>query len=133
MALSFRVDLDNLYVGLVNTNPEPTAELDVSKYVGNIFINVAQNAGGSDTLVVTVLHCATSGGSFTAVPASALFNLETGNADTFTSLAATASDETLGLNRQQLKRYVLVNFAGASNNDNTVSVTAGAMPGYTEL
>jgi len=132
MALSFRVDLDNLFVGLVNTDPEPSAELDISKFVGNIFINVAQNAGGTDTLAVTVQHATSSGGTFGSVPAAALFNLETGNADTFTDLGATASDETLGLNRQQLKRYVRVLISDASNNDNTASVVAGAMPGYTE-
>ena len=132
MALSFRVDLDNLWVGLVNTDPEPSAELDVSKYVGNIFLNVAQNAGGSDTLAVTVQHSLVSGSGFGAVPASALFNLETGDADTFTDLGATASDESLGLNRQQLKRYVRVLISDAANFDHTVSVVAGAMPGYTE-
>jgi hypothetical protein len=132
MALSFRVDLDNLWVGTVDTDPEPTAELDVSKYVGNIFINVAQIAGGSDTLAVTVQHSLTSGGTFAAVPAAALFNPETGNADTFTDLGATASDETLYLNRQQLKRYVRVLISDAANFDHIVSVTAGAMPVHTE-
>ena len=132
MAISFRVDLENLWVGEVDTNPEPTAELDVSKYVGNIFINIAQAAGGSDTLVVTVLHATASGGSFAAVPASALFNPETGEADTFDDLVAAATDQTLGLNRQQLKRFLLINFAGASSNDNDVSVTAAGQPGYTE-
>lgn len=132
MALSFRVDLDNLFVGLVNTNPEPSAELDVSKYVGNIFINVAQNAGGSDTIVVTVEHSLVSGSGFGAVPASALFNPETGAADTFDNMVAAATDQTLYLNRQQLKRFVRVVLTGASSNDNTAAVVAGAMPGYTE-
>lgn len=132
MALSFRVDLDNLWVGTVNSDPEPSAELDVSKYIGNIFINVAQIAGGSDTLVVAVQHATTSGGSFSAVPASALFDPTTGNAATFTDLEATASDQTLGLNRQQLKRYLRINITGASNNDHVVTVTAACQPGYTE-
>jgi hypothetical protein len=132
MALSFRVDLDNLFVGLVNTDPEPSAELDISKYVGNIFINVSQNAGGTDTLAVTVQHATASGGTFGAVPAAALFDPTTGNASTFTDLGATASDETLGLNRQQLKRYVRVLISDASNNDNTASVVAAGQPGYTE-
>lgn len=133
MALNFRIELDNLFVGLANTNPEPSAELDVSKYVGNIFLNVSQNAGGSDTLVITVLHCATSGGSFTAVPAEALFDPTTGDAATFANMTTLAVDQTLALNCQQLKRYVLVNVAGASSNDNTISVVAAGQPGYTEL
>lgn len=130
--LSFNIDLDSLWQGLVNTNPEPTAELDISQYVGNIFINIAQAAGGSDTLVITVLHATSSGGSFGAVPASALFNVGTGAADTFDNLVADATDQTLGLNRQQLKRFLLINFAGASSNDNNVSVVAAGQPGYTE-
>ena len=132
MALSFRVDLDNLWIALVAATPQVTAELDVSKYVGNIFLNVSQGAGGSDTLVVTVTHSLTSGGTFAAVPASALFNPETGDADTFDDLVAVATDQTLGLNRQQLKRYVLVTLTGASSNDNTVSVVAAGQPQYTE-
>lgn len=132
MALSFRVDLDNLFIGLVDTEPEPSAELDVSQYVGNIFINVSQNAGGSDTLVVTVEHATTSGGSFGAVPAAALFNPATGEADTFDNLVASATDQTLGLNRQQLKRYVRVVLTGGSSFDNTASVVAAGQPGYTE-
>lgn len=130
--ISFRVDLDNLFVGLVPTNPEETDELDTSKFVGNIFINVAQNAGGSDTLVVTVEHATSSGGSFGDVPASALFNPETGDADTFDNLVADATDQTLYLNRQQLKRFVRVVLTGKSTGDNTASVVAGAMPSHTE-
>lgn len=132
MALSFRVDLDNLFVGLVDTAPEPSAELDVSKFVGNIFINVSQNAGGSDTLVVTVEHSLVSGSGFGAVPASALFNPESGDADTFDNLVAAATDQTLALNRQQLKRYVRVVLTGGSSFDNTASVVAAGQPGYTE-
>ena len=132
MALSFNVELDNLWVGTVDTDPEPSAELDISKYVGNIFINVAQIAGGSDTLAITVQHATASGGSFASIPAAALFNVGTGDADTFTDLGATASDESLGVNRQQLKRYVRVLISDAANFDHIVSVTAGAMPGYTE-
>ncbi|NIN36647.1 MAG: hypothetical protein GTO60_16750 [Gammaproteobacteria bacterium] len=130
--LSFRVNLDNLWIGLVDTDPEPTAELDIAKYVGNIFINVSQAAGGSDTLAVVVEHATTSGGTFAAVPASALFDPATGDAATFANLAALATDQTLALNRQQLKRYVRVKFTGASANDNNVSVVAGAQPQYTE-
>lgn len=130
--ISFRVDLDNLWIGLVDTNPEPTAELDISKYIGNIFLNISQAAGGSDTLAITVQHAEASGGTFGAVPATALFNPATGAADTFDNLVALATDQTLALNRQQLKRYVRVSFAGASTFDNNVSVVAGAMPQYTE-
>ena len=133
MALSFRVDLDNLWVGTVDTDPEPSAELDVSKYVGNIFLNVSQIAGGSDTLAITVEHSLTTGGTFGVVPASALFNPTTGDADTFTDLGATASDETLALNRQQCKRFVRVQIDDAANFDHIVSVTAAGQPGYTEF
>lgn len=130
--LSFRVDLDSLWIGTVNSNPEISAELDVNQYVGNIFINISQTTGGSDTLAITVQHATSSSGSFGTIPASALFNPESGDADTFTDLGATASDETLALNRQQLKRYVLISFADASNFDHVVSVVAGAMPSHTE-
>ena len=132
MSLSFRVDLDNLFVEAQATNPDYSASFDVTKYVGNIFLNVACNASGTDTPAITVEHSADNS-TFTSVPAAALFNLATGAADTFTTpTASTAQDETLGLVRQQLYKYVRVVLTGAVSSARTFSITAGGMPQYTE-
>lgn len=132
--ITFNIELDNLFVEAQASNPDYSAELDVSKYVGDVFLNVAIGASGTDTPAITVEHSATGGGAdFTAVPASALFNISTGQADTFTTpTASTASDESLGLVRQQLKRYVRVVMTGAVSSARTLSITSGGQPQYTE-
>ena len=134
MGLTFSLKLDNLFIEAQATNPDYSAEFDTRPFIGNIYLNVATNATNTDTPAITVEHSATGGGAgFAAVPASALFNVESGAADTFTDLvASTASDEWLGLNRQQLKRYVRVVMTGAVASARTISITAGAMPQYTE-
>jgi hypothetical protein len=132
--ITFNVTVDNLFVEAQATNPDFSAELDVSEFVGNVFLNVACNATGTDLPAITVEHSATGGGSdFTAVPASALFNVDTGDADTFTTpTASTAQDETLGLVRQQLKRYVRVVLTGAVSSARNFSITAVGQPQYTD-
>jgi hypothetical protein len=130
--LSFNLKVDNLFVEAQASNPDYSATLDVQPFVGNVFINVAANATNNDTPAITVEHSADDS-SYAAVPASALFSIATGDAATFGSLvAATAFDTTLGLNRQQLKRYVRVVMTGAVSSARTLSITAVGQPQYTE-
>lgn len=130
--ISFRLDVDNLFVEAQASNPDYSASLDVSKYVGDIFLNVACNATGTDTPAITVEHSADDS-TFAAIPAAALFNVGTGDADTFTTpTASTAQDESLGVVRQQLKRYVRVVLTGAVSSARTFSITAVGEPQYTE-
>lgn len=130
--LSFHLDLDNLFIEAQASNPDYSATLDVQPYVGNIFINVAANATGTDTPAITVEH-SLDDSTYTAIPASALFNQETGAAATFGSLvASTAYDTTLAVNRQQLYRYVRVVMTGAVSSARTISITAGGQPQYTQ-
>lgn len=130
--ITFNLTVDNLFLEAQATNPDYSASLDVSKFVGDVFLNVAIGASGTDTPAITVEHSADNS-SFAAVPASALFNVSTGDADTFTTpTASTASDETLGLVRQQLKRYVRVVLTGAVSSARTASIVAIGQPQYTE-
>lgn len=130
--ISFRTDLDNLFVEAQASNPDYSATLDVSVFVGDVFLNVACNATGTDTPAITVEH-SLDDSTYGAVPASALVNPETGEADTFTTpTASTAQDETLVLVRQQLKRYVRVVLTGAVSSARTFSITAAGQPQYTE-
>ena len=124
--LSFDIRLDSLYNDNFTVTGS-TAELDLENRIGNLFLNVSARAGGTGDTTVAVEHAETSGGTFSAVPASALFNVLTGEADTFTNITTTALDETLGLNRQQLKRFVRVTFAGTITSQD-VAVTAGTQP-----
>lgn len=130
--LTFSLKLDNLFIEAQATNPDYSASLDVQPFVGNVYLNVATNATNTDTPAITVEH-SSDDSTFAAIPASALFNVETGEADTFTTLvASTASDEWLGVNRQQLKRYVRVVLTGAVSSARTISITAAGQPQYTD-
>lgn len=130
--INFAVKLDNLFVEAQASNPDYSASWDIRPFDGNVYINVATNATGTDTPAITVQHSADDS-TFTAVPASALFNVESGEADTFTTLVlSTASDEWLGLNDQQLKRYIRVVMTGAVSSARTISITGAGQPKYTE-
>jgi hypothetical protein len=130
--ITFNLDVDNLFVEAQASNPDYSATLDVSGYVGNVWLNVACNATGTDTPAITVEHSADDS-TYAAIPASSLMNTSTGAADTFTTpTASTAQDETLVLNRQQLKRYVRVVLTGAVSSARTFSITAVGQPMYTD-
>lgn len=126
--ITFNQRMDSLYNANATTTGAgdvDSAELDVSKYIGNIQINVAARASGTNSTAITVLHSSESGTGFTAIPASALFNNVTGEASTFTAITTAATDETLTLNRQQLKRYVIVRMTG-TDIDQNIAITAAA-------
>lgn len=108
-----------------------SSELDTAPYVGNVWIGVSDRASGTAAATVTVEHSDTSGSGFTAVPASALFNPNTGAAASFPNLSTAAYSQYLGLNRQQLKRYVRVAIAGTTITHN-VAVVAAVQQEYTE-
>ena len=132
MATNFSVTIDNLFVEAQASNPDYSASLDTSKYVGMIVLNVACNATGTDTPAITVEHSADDS-SFAAIPAAALFNIGTGAAGTFTTpTASTAQDESLGVNQQQLKRYLRVVLTGAVSSARTFSISAAGQAQYTE-
>lgn len=123
--LSYKIVLDSLLNAVYTTSSGgSSAELDTAKSVGDIFINVSARASGTNTTSVTVEHSDTSGSGFAAIPASALFNPNTGLADTFANITTTAYDSYLGVQRQQLKRYLRVTFAGTSITQNVAVVAA---------
>lgn len=86
------------------------AAVDISQIEGPVWIHVnAPVASASDTITFTVEHSSASGSGFAAVDAAILVNPDTGAAATFTVVTdAIATDETLALIRDQLKRYVRV-------------------------
>lgn len=129
-AYTFNIQASNLLNANVTTTGANSASLDVSGVVGNVFLNIDARAGGTNTAAVAVTH-SEDDSSFSAVPASALFNPRTGDAATFSSIAAAAVDETLALNNQQLKRYVRVEISGTSL-DQDISVTAISQLARTE-
>ncbi len=130
--IQFSVESTNLFLGAQASNPENTTAVDVSEYIGPVFLSVAFNATGTDTPAVTVEH-SLDNTTFAAVPASALVDIGTGQPATFTTpTASTAQDETLQLVRQQLQRYVRVVLTGAVSSARTASVSAVGQPQYTE-
>ena len=128
--LSFEIRTDNLLNAQVTGTGASSAELDLRNTAGNIFLNVAARAGGTNTMSVVVEHAETSGGSFSAVPASAIWGLD-GVAAAFSDVTTSATDEHRTLNRQQLRRFVRVTLTG-STLTHEVSVTAAIQPQTTE-
>jgi hypothetical protein len=128
--LSFDIRLVNLMNANL-TSATNSSELDLNQYLGNVFLNVDARAGGTGDSTVGVEHAETSGGTFSAVPASALFDPLSGAADTFANITTTAYEDTLGLNRQQLKRFVRVAIAGTVTSQD-VAIVAAIQPQMTE-
>jgi len=105
----------------VTTSGAATAnsgELDVINGDGTAILTINDRTGGTAAATIAVTHSLTTGGTFTAVPAAALFNLSTGAADTFTALTTSVSDESLGLDLSQLRRFVRVEFTGTDIDHN---------------
>ena len=129
--LSFDLRVENLLNAQVSGSGSNSSELDVEQYLGNIFIQVAARSGGTNTMSIAVEHSDTSGSGFVAVPASALFNHLTGAAATFDDVTTSETDQTLALNRQQLRRYVRVALTGSTLTQE-VSVNSVSQPQMTE-
>lgn len=128
--ISFNTRLDVLQNANI-TGAGSTGEFDVSQAVGNINLIVSDRTGGTGATTVSVEHAETSGGSFSAVPASALFNPATGDADTFDNLGTTGSEQDLALNRQQLKRFIRVTWGGTvTSHDVVVAVAYQVQSGH---
>ena len=129
--ISFDLRVDSIANEAVTSSGGESDEFDVNQFVGNIFINISARASGTNTMSLAVQHAEATGGSFSAVPASALFNVLTGAADTFDDVTTAATDQTLGLNRQQLKRFVKVVYTGTTLT-HEIAVTAVGQPQMTE-
>ena len=124
--LNFSIRMDSLLNAAISGSGANSASFDTSKAVGMIALNVAARASGTNTMAIAVTH-SSDNVSFTAVPASALYNIATGEADTFDSVTTAATDQTLGLVTQQLKQYVRVELTGSTLTQN-VAVTLAYQP-----
>ena len=136
MAIQFKLVLKTLLnAAYSSSSGGSSAALDVQQYaVQPITLLVSARTGGTATTTVTVEHSSDAGATdtYTAVPASALYDLNTGLAATFGTFSTTVYSKALGLNTQQVKRYVRVTFAGTSISQN-VAVVAGVQQDYTEV
>ena len=104
------------------------AWVNINEFEGNIALAAA---GTTPTLTFTVEHRANSSDSASAVPADALINPATGDADTFDVVtdAANAGLQKLGLVRNRVKAQVRIvaTVAGSSSPTFTFSgVLVGA-------
>lgn len=128
--LNFSLVVESLANEAVSGTGGNSDVLDMENVEGNVFINIAARAGGTNSMALTVEH-SEDNSSYAAVPASALFNPVTGEADTFDAVTTAATDQTLALNYQQLKRYLRVVYAGGTLTQN-IAVTAAYQPKYGE-
>ena len=133
--INFKVVLKTLLNAVyTSSSGGSSAGLDLQNYAVNpITLLVSARTGGTATTTVTVEHSSDDGSTdtYTAIPASALYDLNTGLAATFGTFSTTVYSKALGVNTQQIKRYIRVTFAGTSITQN-VAVVAGLMQDYTE-
>ncbi len=102
-----------------------SGELDTINLDGTAILAIHDRASGTAAATIAVTHSLTTGGTFTAVPAAALFNLATGAAASFSNLSTSLSDQRLGLHLQQLRRFVRVEFTGTDIDHNLAVVATG--------
>ncbi len=108
--------------------------VDIADFTGPLTVTVdAPVASAGDTIDFTVEHSESSTAGFSAVPAAALVDPDTGAAATFTQVTdAVAVFETLALKREVLRRYVRVvaTVAGAAPDVTFAAYVAGSRSSY---
>ena len=129
---TFNLVVDSLSNAVVTAGSAITsASFDTTKAINaSAWINCAFRSGGTNTAAIAVTH-SSDDSTFTAVPASALYNPATGVATAFTSVTTAATDQTLALNLQQCKRYVRVEVTGTTITQNA-AITVAYQAHYTE-
>ena len=100
-------------------------EFDMQNLEGTALLGIVDRVSGTAAMSIAVTHSLTTGGTFNAVPADALFTLSTGQAGTFSNLSTAASEQYLGLNVQKLRRFVRVEFTGTDIDHNLAIVMVG--------
>ena len=100
-------------------------EFDMQNLEGTALLGIVDRVSGTAGMTIAVTHSLTTGGTFTAVPADALFTPSTGLAGTFSALTTAASEQSLGLNIQKLRRFVRVEFTGTDADHNLAIVMVG--------
>jgi hypothetical protein len=115
--------LSNANLTTTGADTVNSGELDlINNDGGTAILGINDRASGTAAASIAVTHSLTTGGTFTAVPAEALFNLETGAAAAFSDLSTSASDQRLGLHLQKLRRFVRVEFTGTDIDHNLAVV-----------
>jgi len=102
-----------------------SAEFDMQNLEGTALLGIVDRVSGTAAATIAVTHSLTSGGTFNAVPADALFTPSTGQPGTFTALSTAASEQYLGLNIQKLRRYIRVEFTGTDIDHNLAIAMIG--------
>ena len=132
MSFSLNVRLVSLLNAAVTSSGTNSTALDTIPYDGQAFVLVDARSGGTNNVTISITHSDVSGSGYTAVPASAIYNQDTGDAFAFAVVGASASSQRCGLNLQQCKRYVRVELTGTTLSGHNFAVVVGAQPKYTE-
>ena len=109
-----QLDATTMLNGQLTTSGGNSGELDLQGWTGTALLSIDDRASGTAAATIAITESETTGGTFTAVPADALFNLSTGLAATFSDLSTSASNQVLGLHCLRLKRFIRVEVAGTS-------------------
>jgi hypothetical protein len=119
-----QVDIDFNFNAAITTTGTSSTAFDRAVVEGSFLASVNVRSGGTNEMAISIEHSDASGSGFTAVPAAALINTDTGVPATFASVTAGGGTQTLGLRADLLKRYVRFTFSGASLTQNASAVFA---------
>ena len=120
------LEVTTMLNGQLTTSGGNSGELDIENGQGTAVLSIHDRTGGTAAATIAVTESDTTGGTFTAIPAAALFNLDTGAAATFANLATTLTDQKLGLHLQLLRRFIRVEIAGTSiSHDLAITAAVG--------
>jgi hypothetical protein len=125
------VRVTSVFNAAVSGSGASTTGVDITLFYGVLALNIAARAGGTNTMAIAIEHSDSLASGYTAVPAAALYDPSTGAPATFASVSTAATNQTLGLVTQQLRRFLRVTFSGSSLTQNVAVTLAGSVP-YSE-
>lgn len=107
-----------------------SAAIDTTNLVGNVFVAINCRASGTGTSTLTLEHSDSESTGYEAVPADGIVSLTTSLPVTVSALTTAASNQTVALRRDYIRRYVRIGYAGGTTHN--VAAIAGGLKKYTE-
>lgn len=90
-----------------------------------VLVNINALTGGTGTTTITLEHSNDLGSNYVTVPAAAVLNPNTGAVTTLSTFSTTGTSQTVGVNRELLRRYLRITIAGTTITQTIAFITVG--------
>lgn len=91
---------------------------------GAVVVNINALTGGTNTATATLEH-SSDNSTWVAVPAASILNNNTGAVTTLSTFSTTGTNQTVAVNRENLRRYLRVNITGSTLTQTIAFITFG--------